>query len=284
VVGVMNVASHEPGQFGADDLYLLDSIGYQVGTAVEQAKLYQRLDRARERYKELLQHSLTSQEEARKRIARELHDETSQVITSLKLTLQALRSMTESRGIDDAEFMDMFDRSQRMATHAGQEIVRMMKELRPTLLDELGMAAAINRYARDTLEPRGIEVEVEFDGVQDHAVPSEVEVTLFRISQGVIGNVREHAEAKHVHIKLEVTESDCTMTISDDGKGFDPGKITKVDKSGRGVGLFIMKERANLVGGTGSVDSRLGKGTRVMVKVPLRQEDMVNGQNERSDS
>ncbi len=284
VVGVMNVASHETGQFGTDDLYLLDSIGYQVGTAIEQAKLYQRLARARERYKTLLQHSLTAQEEARKRIARELHDETSQVITSLTLNIQALRSMSESRGIADEEFTNMFDRTQRMATYAGQEIVRMMKELRPTLLDELGMASAINRYARDTLEPLGIEVETEFIGAEKHAAPPEVEVTLFRISQGIIGNIREHSEAKHVHIKLEVTKNDCTMQIRDDGKGFDPSKITRVDKSGRGAGLFIMKERAQLVGGTGSINSKPGKGTEITVKVPLHQEDMVNGHDESSNS
>ena len=284
VVGVMNVASHETGQFGTDDLYLLDSIGYQVGTAIEQAKLYQRLDRARERYKALLQYSLTAQEEARKRIARELHDETSQVITSLTLNIQALRSMAEARGINDEEFTNMFDRTQRMATYAGQEIVRMMKELRPTLLDELGMAAAINRYARDTLEPLGIEVETEFAGAEKHKAPPEVEVTLFRISQGIIGNIREHSQAKRVYIKLEITKDDCTMSIRDDGKGFDPSKIIKVDKSGRGAGLFIMKERAQLVGGTGSVNSKPGKGTEFIVRVPLRQEDMVDGHDESFDS
>ncbi len=284
VVGVMNVASHEPGQFGADDLYLLDSIGCQVGTAIEQAKLYQRLDLARERYKALLQHSLTSQEEARKRIARELHDETSQVITSLTLNIQALRSMLEVRGTLDDELVNMFDKTQRMATYAGQEIVRMMKELRPTLLDELGMAAAINRYARDTLEPLDIKVETEFIGLEEYPAPSEIEVTLFRISQGIIGNIREHSQAKRVYIKLEITKDDCTMSIRDDGKGFDPSKITKVDKSGRGAGLFIMRERAQLVGGTGSVNSSPGKGTEVVVSVPLRQEDMVYGHDESSDS
>ena len=278
VVGVMNIASHSPGQFGTDDLYLLDSIGCQVGTAIEQAKLYQRLARGRERYQALLQHALTAQENERKRVARELHDETSQAITSLALNLQALGSLAEMRGITDDEFARAFRKTQSLAVYAGNEIVRLMKELRPTLLDELGLAAAVNRYARDILEPLGIEVEAEFKGMDERRVPSEIEVTLFRISQGVIGNIREHSGASHVHIELEATDRECILQIRDDGKGFDVGKITNVDASGRGAGLFIMRERANLVGGTANVISQLEDGTEAIIRVPLA-EDSGDGED-----
>ena len=101
-------------------------------------------------------------------------------------------------------------------------------------------------------------------------MPAEVEVTLFRIAQGTIGNILEHAEAKNVSIKLECNASECVLDIQDDGKGFDVSKITKVDKSGRGAGLFTMKERARLVGGGCSIKSRPGKGTRIVVKVPVK--------------
>ncbi len=279
VVGVMNVASHEPGQFGTDDLYLLDSIGYQVGTAIEQARLYHQLDRAKERYRSLLQYSLTAQEEAQKRIARELHDETSQVITSLTLNIQALRSMVEAEGMLGPRFVTIFDRTQNMAAHAGSELSRMMKKLRPTLLDELGMASAINRYARDTLEPLGIDVKTRFAGIEDHSVPPEVEVTMFRISQGVIGNIREHSEAKNIRIELEVTERDCKLAISDDGKGFDPERVIQINRKGKGAGLLIIKERANLVGGAATIDSAPDQGTCITIRIPLGQEEMVYGQS-----
>ncbi|MGQ9545871.1 MAG: GAF domain-containing protein [Dehalococcoidia bacterium] len=269
VVGVMNVAARTPGQFSAEDMYLLNSIGCQLGTAVEQARLYQRLELGRERYQALLQHALTAQEEERKRLARELHDETSQALTSLTLNLQAVITKAETDGVVDPDFIARLQKIQSLAVYTQNEIVKLMKELRPTLLDELGLPAAISRYARDSLEPLGTKVSTEFKGVEKR-LPTEVEVTLFRIAQGIIGNILEHAQAKNAHIRLECNARECTLEIKDDGKGFDISKITGVDKTGRGAGLFTMKERARLVGGRCSVKSQPGKGTRIAVRVPLK--------------
>jgi len=184
VTGVMNIASHVPKRFGADDVSLLSSIGDYLGTAIEQARLYDRLARAGERYRALLQHSLTAQEQERKRIARELHDETSQSLTSLTLSLQAIIETAEMKGIGDAEFMEKLRATHSYAFHAGNEIVKLMKELRPTLLDELGMPAAIHRYAKDTLQAKDINLSTEFVGTE-RRFPPEMEVTLFRIAQGL---------------------------------------------------------------------------------------------------
>jgi len=269
VLGVMNIASHVPGKFSADDMFLLNSIGCQLGTAIEQARLYQRLERGKERYRTLLQHALTAQEEERKRIARELHDETSQALTSLTLNLQAAITIAETDGVEDADFIGKLRKIQSLAVHTQNEISRLMKELRPTLLDELGLPAAISRYAKDSLESLGTKVCTEFEGVEER-LPTEVEVTLFRIAQGTVGNVLEHAEAKNVSIRLECNHNECVLEVKDDGKGFDVNKITKVDKGGRGAGLFTMKERARLVGGACKVRSQPGKGTKVAVRIPLR--------------
>jgi len=268
VVGVMNVASHAVGRFGLDDVSLLSSIGDYLGSAIEEASLYARLERARERYQALLRHALTAQEQERKRIARELHDETSQAITSLTLSLQAIIAMAEMIGIGDAEFMNKVKTTHSFAVHAGYEIVRLMKELRPTLLDELGLAAAIHRYAKDSLEARGINVSAEFSEMEER-LPPEVEVTLYRIAQGLIGNILEHSGAKNVTINLERNANECILRIEDDGKGFDVSKLTRVESSGRGAGLFTMRERLKLVGGVGHVESEPGRGTTVIAKVPL---------------
>lgn len=268
VVGVMNLASHVAGRFGADDVSLLSSIGDYLGTAIEQARLYTRLESAGKRYQTLLQHSLATQEDERKRIARELHDETSQSITSLTLNLQAIIQMAEMKGIEDTELMEKIKMTHSYAIHAGHEVVKLMKELRPTLLDELGLPAAIHRYAKDTLQVQGIEVSAEFIGAEER-LPPEVEVTLFRVAQGVIGNILEHSMAKNTSIKLVCSVSECQLCIEDDGQGFNVDKITQVDPSGRGAGVFTMKERVKLVGGVCNIDSRPGQGTRVVVNVPL---------------
>ncbi len=270
VIGVMNIASPVANRFATDDVSLLKSIGDYLGTAIEQARLYDRLTQAGERYRALLQHALTAQEQERKRIARELHDETSQAITSLTLSLQAIMTIAEMKGIGDDEFMEKVRTTHAFAVHAGHEIVRLMKELRPSLLDELGMPAAIHRYAKDTLQAHGIKVSADFKGT-DERFPPEVEVTLFRVAQGLIGNILEHSEAKNTQIKLECDEKQCTLLVEDDGKGFDVKKLTRVDPSGRGAGLFTLKERVSLVGGNCHIDSRPGQGTKVTVNVPLTQ-------------
>jgi len=268
VVGVMDVASHVAGWFGADDVSLLSSIGDYLGTTIEQTRLYERLARVGERYRALLQHALTAQEQERKRVARELHDETSQALTSLTLNLQAIIGMAEMKGIGDDEFMEKLKTTHAYAVHAGNEVVNLMKELRPTLLDELGMPAAIHRYAKDTLQAQGINVSAEFIGT-DERLPPEVEVTLFRVAQGAIGNILEHSGANNVSIRLECNSRECVLRIKDDGKGFDASKLTRVDPSGRGAGLFTMRERTSLVGGTGYVESKPGQGTTIIAKVPL---------------
>ncbi len=282
VVGVMNLASHVAGRFGTDDISLLSSISDYLGTAIEQARLYARLASAGERYQTLLQHALSTQEEERKRIARELHDETSQALTSLTLNLQAIIQMAEMKGVRDTELMEKLKATHSYAIHAGHEVVKLMKELRPTLLDELGLPAAIHRYAKDTLKAQGIEVSAEFIGTEER-LPPEVEVTLFRVAQGVIGNILEHSAAKNASIKLACSASECLLRIEDDGKGFNVSKITRVDPSGRGAGVFTMKERVKLVGGVCHIESRPGKGTRVVVKVPLGK-DMANEEDKGANS
>ncbi|HEY94862.1 MAG TPA: GAF domain-containing protein [Dehalococcoidia bacterium] len=272
VVGVMNIASHVAGRFSVDEMSLLSSIGDYLGSTIEQARLHERLARLGERYRTLLRFSLNAQEDERKRIARELHDDTSQAITSMTLSLQAIMTLAEMKGIDDKEFLKMVKETHAFAVHAGYEVVRIMKELRPTLLDELGMAAAIHRYAKDTLESLGIKVSVDFIGTEGR-FPSEVEITMFRVAQGLIGNIMEHSEAKNVSIRLHCDENQCEMVIQDDGKGFDVSKLTRVEKSGRGAGLFTMRERLHLAGGEGYVESEPGKGTKGIARLPIHKDD-----------
>jgi signal transduction histidine kinase len=267
VLGVLNVASHKSHHFTNDDMHLLHAIGDQVGVAIEQSELYERLRKGRERYQRLAQHILVSREEERKRVARELHDETSQSLSGLALSLQALVEMSEKYQDLDVAFKEQLKKAQSLAVQISNEVSRLIHELRPTLLDTLGLIPAIRRYAEDILHPLGIDVTVECRG-SSQPLPPEYEVGLFRVAQSTVGNIAKHSEAKKVLINLDYGTGQLSMCIKDDGKGFEVSKLTGVDAKGRGSGLFGMKERVKLMGGSCSVDSKPGQGTAVVVQVP----------------
>jgi len=271
VLGVINVASHIPHRFTNDDVYLLHSIGDQMGIAIEQAKLYERLRKTTERYRQLARQILVVQEEEQKRLARELHDETSQALSGVALQLQVLIEMAEMSGSQNTEFITRLKKVQSLAVHVHTEVSRLITNLHPALLDTLGLVPAIRRHAESSLRPLGIKVSVETKG-GDKRLPPEVEATLFRFIQGAIGNIVQHSKAKNATIVLEYHPDEFLLKVSDDGQGFDVSKITDVEKNGRGRGLFSMRERVGFLDGTSGIDSEIGVGTTVWARVPIGQE------------
>ena len=268
VLGVINIASRMPHHFTTNDMYLLHSIGDQLGVAIEQASLYERLRKARGRYRRLARQTLAAQEEERRRLARELHDETSQALSGLTLQLQALVDMAQMSGNQDANFMAGLKKVQSLAGQVHNEVSRLIANLRPSLLDTLGLVPAVRQYAETNLSPLGINVSVETKGIE-RRLPAEVEAGLFRFIQGAIGNIAQHSRAKNATIAVEYGDDALLFRISDDGQGFDVSKITDIDESGRGRGVFSMKERVALLGGTCLIESKMGQGTTVRAKVPL---------------
>ena len=268
ILGVMNVASPMPRRFGNRDIYLLHSIGDILGTAIEQGKLYEQLRKSRERYRELARQILLAQEEERRRIARELHDETSQTLSGLALNLQALIEMAEIAGIQNPEFKERLKKTHSLTVQASAEVVRLVANLRPTILDTLGLIPAIRRYAETNLTTMGINVHFE---LKESVKPllQEVEMGLFRWAQGVIGNIIQHSHARNATISLRREGDGIVLCISDDGKGFDVRQLSGIDKRGRGAGLFSLKERIGLLGGTCSVQSQPGEGTTVTARIPI---------------
>lgn len=270
VMGVMNVGSFTPRRFTKSDMFLLNSIGDQLGIAIEQTRLYEQLRKSRERYRQLAQQILMAQEEERRRIARELHDETSQSLSGLALNLQVLVETADIIKISNNEFKSKLNKAQSLAVQIGAEVSRLIADLRPTLLDTLGLLPAIRHYAETNLIPLNIKVIFKFDA-KEIDLPPEMEAGLFRITQGTISNIIHHATAKKVVISVKHQDNELLLQISDDGKGFDVEQITRIEESGRGAGLFSMKERTRLMGGRCSIDSQLGKGTRVNVLVPVNE-------------
>jgi signal transduction histidine kinase len=271
VLGVMNVASHVPHRFTKEDVHLLHSIGDQLGIAVEQAILNERLRKARERLRKLARQNLVAEEEERRRIARELHDETSQSLSGIALQLEALIEMSAKSDNQDAQLIAGLKKVQSLTVQVHKEVSRVISNLHPTVLDTLGLVAAVRQHVKNSLQPLDINVAVEVKGTEMR-FPPDVETALFRVVQGAIGNIIKHSKAKNASIVLVYQPDEFSLSIRDDGQGFDVSKLTDVEESGRGRGLFSMRERIGFLGGTSGVESKTGAGTTVWARIPIGQE------------
>ncbi len=268
VLGVMNVASHIPRRFTKEDLHFLGSVGDQLGIAIEQTRLYERLRKARERLRKLARQNLVAEEEERRRIARELHDETSQSLSGIALQLEALIEMSAMSGNQDAKFVAGLKKVQSLTVQVHNEVSRVISNLHPALLDTLGLVAAVRQHAENRLQPLNINVLIETKGAE-RRFPPDIEAALFRVVQGAIGNIVQHSKAKNASIVLVYQPDEFSLSISDDGQGFDVSEITDVEESGRGRGLFSMRERIGFLGGTSGVESKIGVGTTLWAKIPI---------------
>jgi signal transduction histidine kinase len=277
VLGVMNVASYMPHRFTKEDVHLLHSIGDQLGTAIEQAILNDRLRKARERLRKLARQNLVAEEEERRRIARELHDETSQSLSGIALQLEALIEMSAKSGNQDAQVIAGLKKVQSLTVQVHKEVSRVIANLHPTVLDTLGLVAAVRQHVKNSLQPLNINTTVEVKGTEMR-FPPDIETALFRVVQGAIGNIVKHSKAKNASIVLVYQPHEFSLSIRDDGQGFDVSKLTDVEESGRGRGLFSMRERIGFLGGTSGVESKIGAGTTVWAKIPIGQ-DIRYGEN-----
>ncbi len=219
--------------------------------------LYRQLAERDEARVRLLRKVISAQEDERKRLARELHDETSQTLTALVMRLETAVA-TLPAGALAAPIAE----ARALAVRSLDELHRLIYDLRPSVLDDLGLWSAIQWYAERHLKPLGIAVRCEFSDV-DKRLPSAIETALFRICQEAISNIARHAEAETVLIQCGITGDLLTIEIEDDGKGFDPTGVKKPDDEGRGWGLIGIMERAELLGGQAQIDTAPGQGVRL---------------------
>ncbi len=271
VLGVLNVASRRPRKFTNNDVHLLYAIGDQLGIAIEHARLYERLRKARERLRRLARQNLVAEEDERRRIARELHDETSQSLSGIALQMEALIEKSATFSQQDQAFVAGMKKVQALTVQVHKEVSRLISNLHPALLDTLGLVPAVRQYAETRLQPLDIKVSVETKGTVKR-FPPDVEAAFFRFVQGAVGNVAQHSNAGNAAIVLQYKPDDFFMYIRDDGQGFDVSEITDIEESGRGRGLFSMRERIGFLGGTSGIESEIGNGTTVWARIPVGQE------------
>jgi PAS domain S-box-containing protein len=206
----------------------------------------------------LIEQVMTAQDEERRRIARELHDETGQSLTAL---LVGLRTIEGSQTVTQA-----IELAQRLREMTGQtliEVGRLWRGLHPGALDDLGLAAAVTRQVQEFAERHEVAVDVRIEGLDAAPLPPLLQTTAYRVLQEALTNVARHAGARSVRVRLARDEATVELWVQDDGVGFEPG-------DGGRLGLRGMRERAALLGGSVAVASRPGAGTTITARLPVR--------------
>jgi signal transduction histidine kinase len=241
---------------------ILEGIGRQAGIAIQNAQLYARM---RFYAREIVR----AQEGERKRIARELHDDTVQLLVALMRRLEVLRTLQPSLAEAAVAHLEAI---QVLLDTTLAGVRRFVQDLRPPTLDHLGLVATLEGLVADHTRVEGFSVELEVAGEARRLAP-ELELALFRIAQEALSNVRRHASASKVTIRLAFQAECVHMTVQDDGVGFNaPARVDEMVARGR-LGLIGMYERARNLGGSLTIQSDVGRGTSVIVEVPTRRGD-----------
>ena len=234
-------------QFGDDEETLLGAFAASAATAVATAQSVER---------ERLRHSIEAAERERRRWARELHDETLQGLAALRVMLATGLRQGSPEALEEA--------AREAVDHAATEVAnlrRLITELRPAALDQLGLGPAIESLVRGSGDLHGLEVDLQVDLGADR-LPDDLETTIYRVVQEALTNIAKHAGATRVTVRIERSYTAVAVEVRDDGRGFDPGE------GSAGFGLVGMRERAALAGGTLAVDSGAG-GTAIAAHFPL---------------
>jgi PAS domain S-box-containing protein len=242
VIGVVIVTSIQARRFTEEELKLLLLVADRAAPAIERARLLEKLRAGRERQKALARRLLTAQEEERRRLAVELHDELGQVLTAVKINLGSLERLSGA-----APSPSHLREAIASVDHAMQSVRDLALDLRPSVLDDLGLPAALrwyaDRFARDT----NVEAHLAIDVVR--RLEPELETACFRVAQEALTNVARHARARHVWLSLHFARDGLELSVRDDGTGFDVGAARERAGAGGSIGLLGMQERVSLLRG-----------------------------------
>lgn len=259
LIGLCGLDKIQPGFFTQEHIQLAQALVNQAAVAIQNAWLFAQVRSGSERLQSLAHELVRVQEKERFHIARELHDHAGQALSSLKLSLGRLEQdpacpmhmqqrLRELKGVTDSVLEDLH---------------RLAMDLRPVALDHLGLVAALQQFSH-RLDTEQLNVHFKSEGFNGERLPSELEISLYRIAQEALTNVVCHAQASNVGILLERNEQGVRLFIEDDGIGFSPESVAL----GESLGLLGMRERAEMLGGRLTIESAPGMGTSIIVEVP----------------
>lgn len=242
---------------------------HMVADITQQKQAEEQLKDSHERLRRLSSHLESVREEEKKKIARDLHDETSQLLASLNAHLQAA---FETLPVEAHKTQTLIKRSQELSLQILDELHKLIYDLRPALLDELGLLPAISSLADSHLREAGIKFNLKTSGQVSRLSP-DLEITLFRVIQETFTNIVKHARASRVQINMDFRKAKLKITIKDNGRGFDVNEVNLSKTRPRGLGLLNMEERIKLVDGSWLIHSAPGSGTQITIEVPLKKSE-----------
>ena len=258
VHGVLAVDADAGRSLDEEDRRLLDGVSNQLAIALASARL---ADLERDRVRSYAHMVISAQEEERKRISRELHDEAAQNLVAIRRELDAWSASSDQPAGGDVE------RLRDITAQTLAALRRFSHDLRPPVLDDLGLASALESLVADVRARSGLAVELAVSGAP-RRLEADIELALFRVAQSALHNVEHHAGARAADVVLTFQPDATEVAVTDDGGGFDPpSSLSDLIGAGK-LGLLGMHERAQLVGGELEIDSELGRGTRIRMRVP----------------
>lgn len=260
VLAVLELASRVSRMVLPDEIRLLEVVCGQIAIGLENAQLVERLLEREMKLQQLSLRILNAQEEERKRISRDLHDETAQSLTTLKLMIEMIRQALPSDREDlRQQIVNVAETVNRML----QDIRRLIADLRPTVLDDFGLVPGLRGLVQEFEQRHGVRVELDTVHLRPR-LPLGVETVLYRAVQEALTNVAKHARAETVNISLERTEERVVVVVQDDGIGFNNQR-----SPWRGLGLLGLRERLAALGGSLWIETRRGGGTTLTISIPL---------------
>lgn len=260
LVGALGLAQRNPSEpFSPSDRSLLRDLARQAGPVVHAVRLTSALRGSLEELRDSRQRLVTAQDEERRRIQRDLHDGLGPTLASMRLRLEGCLDPTEQIPPGVVRELEWLHALLGQAT---ADIRRLVHHLRPPVLDQLGLVPALRQHVEQFARDAGL--EARFAAEADLSIPAAAEVGVFRVAQEALVNVQKHARASRVEVRLEREGDHLAVAVLDDGVGFDAGGAAERP----GTGLRSMRERADLLGGTLSIEGRAGGGTKLTLRIP----------------
>ncbi|MBI2864764.1 MAG: GAF domain-containing sensor histidine kinase [Chloroflexi bacterium] len=257
-IGVIEVLNKATGPFTSEDLHWLEALASQAAIAIDNARLYQDVSDERNKL-------ITVQEDMRKKLARDLHDGPAQSLSAIAMGIDVAKKLLE---VEPGRVRDELESLRALAIKTSREIRTLLFELRPLMLEAQGLGPTLRCYVERLDGTEGL--SLHFDALETVGrFPPEVEATIFAIAQEAVSNVRKHASARAVWLALERQEHLLTLSIRDDGKGFDLSSVESNYEERGSFGLFNMRERASLIGASLEIRSAPSQGTAITLKVPV---------------